>query len=89
MTVTITGFQRSPDGGKGLVRDTRVRWALEEVDQPYEIRLVSFRAMFAALNTVEPPILEQYAGLNREFEIPLAKSRRGDCWRPPSRYPLR
>ncbi len=45
MTPTITAFERSPDGGKGLARDTRVRWALEEVGQPYEVRLVSFRAM--------------------------------------------
>jgi glutathione S-transferase len=114
VTIIITAFERSPDGGKGLARDTRVRWALEEVGQPYEVRLVSFRAlkepahlalhpfgkiptyeegdlalfetgaivlhiaqrhpgllpddanararaitwMFAALNTVEPPILE-------------------------------
>ncbi len=45
MTITITAFERSPDGGKGLARDTRVRWALEEVRQPYQVRLVSFRAM--------------------------------------------
>jgi glutathione S-transferase len=45
MGTTITAFERSPDGGKGLARDTRVRWALEEVGQPYEVRLVSFRAM--------------------------------------------
>ncbi len=45
MTVTITAFERSPDGGKGLSRDTRVRWALEEVGQVYKVRLVSFRAM--------------------------------------------
>jgi glutathione S-transferase len=45
MTITITAFERSLDGGKGLARDMRVRWALEEVDQPYEVRLVSFRAM--------------------------------------------
>ena len=45
MTITITAFDRSPDGGKGLARDTRVRWALEEVGQPYEVRLVSFRAL--------------------------------------------
>src|SRR6188472_3634092 len=45
MTIVITAFERSPDGGKGLARDTRVRWALEEVGQPYEVRLVSFRAM--------------------------------------------
>jgi glutathione S-transferase len=45
MTITITAFDRSPDGGKGLARDTRVRWALEEVGQPYEVRLVSFKAL--------------------------------------------
>ena len=45
MTITITAFERSPDGGKGLARDTRVRWALEEVGLPYEVRLVSFGAM--------------------------------------------
>ncbi len=45
MTITITAFERSPDGGQGLARDTRVRWALEEVGQPYEVRLVSYRAM--------------------------------------------
>ena len=45
MTIVITAFERSPDGGKGLARDTRVRWALEEVGQPYGVRLVSFRAM--------------------------------------------
>jgi glutathione S-transferase len=45
MTITITAFERSPDGGRGLARDTRVRWALEEAGQPYKVRLVSFRAM--------------------------------------------
>jgi glutathione S-transferase len=45
LTITITAFERSPDGGKGLARDTRVRWALEEVGQPYEVRLISFGAM--------------------------------------------
>ncbi|PWC55436.1 glutathione S-transferase [Azospirillum sp. TSH7] len=45
MTITITAFERSPDGGRGLARDTRVRWALEEVSRPYEVRLVSFAAM--------------------------------------------
>lgn len=44
-TITITAFEKSPDGGKGLARDTRVRWALEEAGQPYEVRLVSFREM--------------------------------------------
>jgi glutathione S-transferase len=45
MTIIITAFERSPDGGKGLARDTRVRWALEEVGQPYDVRYVSFQAM--------------------------------------------
>ena len=45
MTITITAFDRSPDGGKGLARDTRVRWALEEAGLPYEVRLVSWPAM--------------------------------------------
>jgi glutathione S-transferase len=45
MTITITAFERSPDRGRGLARDTRVRWALEEVGQPYAVRLVSFAAM--------------------------------------------
>ena len=45
MTPTITAFERSPDRGRGLARDTRVRWALEEVGQPYAVRLLSFAAM--------------------------------------------
>ena len=131
MTITITAFERSPDGGKGLARDTRVRWALEEVGQPYEVRLVSFRAMkepahralhpfgqiptyeegdlalfetgaivfhiaerhagllpddanararaitwmFAALNTVEPPILELGNARLLEGDKPWCKER--------------
>jgi glutathione S-transferase len=131
MTITITAFERSPDGGKGLARDTRVRWALEEVRQPYEVRLVSFRAMkepahlalhpfgqiptyeegdlalfetgaivfhiaerhagllpedadararaiawmFAALNTVEPPILELANARLLESDKPWSKAR--------------
>ncbi|HYF28506.1 MAG TPA: glutathione S-transferase family protein [Baekduia sp.] len=131
MTIVITAFQRSPDGGKGLARDTRVRWALEEVGQPYEVRLVSFRArkqaahlrlhpfgliptyeegdlvlfetgaivlhiaerdaglfpddgdararaitwMFAALNTVEPPILELANARFAEGDKPWTQER--------------
>ncbi|SIO51431.1 MULTISPECIES: glutathione S-transferase family protein [Paraburkholderia] len=41
----ITCFEQSPDRGRGLARDMRVRWAFEEVGQPYEVRLVSFGAM--------------------------------------------
>jgi glutathione S-transferase len=131
MTITITAFERSPDGGKGLARDTRIRWALEEVGQPYEVRLVSFRAMqepahlalhpfgqiptyeeadlalfetgaivfhiaerhaglvpddanararaimwmFAALNTIEPPILELVTAKFLETDKPWTKER--------------
>src|SRR3982751_1014122 len=131
MTVTITAFERSPDGGRGLARDTRVRWALEEVGHPYQVRLVSFGAlkepahlalhpfgsiptyeegdlalfetgaivlhiagrhpgllpddanararaitwMFAALNTVEPPILELVTARIFERDKPWAKER--------------
>lgn len=45
MMPTITAFERSPDRGRGQARDMRVRWALEEVGQPYDVRLVSFREM--------------------------------------------
>jgi len=131
MTITITAFERSPDGGQGLARDTRVRWALEEVGQDYDVRPVSFRAlkepahlaihpfgqiptyeegdlalfetgaivfhiaqrytgllpddanararaitwMFAALNTVEPPILELVTVKILEGDRPWAAER--------------
>ena len=131
MTITITAFERSPDGGKGLARDTRIRWALEEAGRPYEVRLVSFSAMkepahlalhpfgqiptyeegdlalfetgaivfhiaerhpgllpenakararaitwmFAALNTVEPPILELVTAKFLEGDKPWSKER--------------
>ena len=55
MTITITAFERSPDGGKGLARDTRVRWALEETGLPYEVRLVSFGAMKEAAHLALHP----------------------------------
>ena len=47
MTAIITAFAASPDRGQGLARDMRVRWALEEVGQPYDVRLVSFAQMKA------------------------------------------
>ncbi len=45
MAPTLTAFQRSPDRGQGLARDMRVRWALEEVGQRYDVRLLPFSAM--------------------------------------------
>jgi glutathione S-transferase len=47
MTPTITAFAQSPDKGRGLARDTRIRWALEEVGQPYDVRLVTFEELKA------------------------------------------
>lgn len=55
MIPTITAFQSSPDEGQGLARDMRVRWALEEVGQPYEVRLVSFDEMKAAAHRALHP----------------------------------
>lgn len=55
MTIIITAFEKSPDGGKGLARDTRVRWALEEAGLAYEVRLVSFRAMKEAAHLALHP----------------------------------
>lgn len=55
MTITITAFERSPDRGRGLARDMRVRWALEEVGQPYDVRLVSFKAMKQASHLALQP----------------------------------
>ncbi|MCP5382932.1 MAG: glutathione S-transferase family protein [Kordiimonadaceae bacterium] len=45
MIPTITAFKASPDGGKGMARDMPVRWAFEEVNQPYKVRLVTFDEM--------------------------------------------
>jgi glutathione S-transferase len=106
MSIVITAFERSPDGGKGLARDTRVRWALEEAGLPYDVRLVSFAAMkapahlalhpfghggllpddgnararaiawmFAAVNTVEPPILDLVTAKFLEGDKPWAQER--------------
>jgi glutathione S-transferase len=55
MNPTITAFERSPDRGQGLARDMRVRWALEEAGQPYEVRLLSFAAMKEAQHLARHP----------------------------------
>ena len=52
---TITAFERSPDRGQGLARDMRVRWALEEAGQAYDVRLVSFAAMKEAAHRAAHP----------------------------------
>ena len=55
MTVTITAFESSPDRGRGLARDMPVRWALEEVGQPYDVRLLSFAGMKAPAHLARHP----------------------------------
>lgn len=55
MTPVITAFEHSPDQGRGLARDMRVRWAFEEVGRPYEVRLVSFEAMKAPAHRAVHP----------------------------------
>ena len=51
---TITAFEKSPDRGQGLARDMGVRWALEEVGQPYEVRLISFKELKEGHRAVHP-----------------------------------
>ena len=55
MKPIITAFEGSPDEGRGLARDMRVRWALEEVGQPYDVRLVSFAEMKQAAHMALHP----------------------------------
>ena len=55
MSPTITAFERSPDRGRGLARDMHVRWALEEVGQPYDVRLLSFSEMKEAAHRAIHP----------------------------------
>lgn len=51
--IKVSAFHTVPDFAKGLVRDLRIRWALEEIGQPYETILIgaqdqnspSYRAM--------------------------------------------
>lgn len=55
MPATITAFAASPDRGRGLARDFRVRWAFEEVGQPYDVRLVTFDEMRAPAHLARHP----------------------------------
>jgi glutathione S-transferase len=55
MSPTITAFERSPDRGRGLARDMPVRWALEEVGKPYDVRLVSSNDMKEAAHRALHP----------------------------------
>ena len=51
----LTAFERSPDRGRGLARDMRVRWALEEAGQAYDVTLVSFETMKQAAHLARNP----------------------------------
>ncbi len=55
MLPTITAFERSLDEGRGLARDMRARWALEEVGQPYQVRLVPWEAFKAPAHLARNP----------------------------------
>jgi glutathione S-transferase len=55
MIPTISAFERSPDRGRGLARDMRVRWAFEEVGQPYDVRLLSFSEMKESAHRMRHP----------------------------------
>ncbi|HEY4291593.1 hypothetical protein [Luteibacter sp.] len=74
MTVTITAFEQSPDGGMGLARDTRVRWALEEVGQPYDVRLVSFDLLMVSVL-----LRSRMSGVLNEFPNLAAYVARGEA----------
>jgi hypothetical protein len=54
MTPTITAFATSPDKGQGLAGDMRVRWALEEVGPPYDVRLVTLEMKQPAHLAIHP-----------------------------------
>ena len=56
MTIPIiTAYDWVPDFAKGQVRDMRVRWALEEVGQPYAVRLLSMAALKEPAHLVRNP----------------------------------
>ena len=55
MIPTISAFERSPDGGQGLARDMPVRWAFEEVGQPYNVRLLPWADMKAPAHLALQP----------------------------------
>lgn len=54
MTATIIAFVDSPDEDQGLARDMRVRWALEEVGQPYDVRLLTMEQHSASVGFSHP-----------------------------------
>ena len=77
MKPTITAFESSPDRGRGLSRDVRVRWALEEVGQPYDVRLVSFSA--GDLMMVSVLLRLRVSGMLDEYPNLAAYAARGEA----------
>jgi RNA polymerase sigma-70 factor (ECF subfamily) len=77
MPPVITAFESSPDRGRGLARDMRVRWALEEAGQPYEVRLKSFAArMLGDSTAAEDVAQDSFLALYRHLEqVPVAAYR--------------
>ncbi len=53
--VTITAYDWVPDFARGQVRDLRVRWALEEVGQPYAVRYLAPGAQKEAPHRARQP----------------------------------
>jgi glutathione S-transferase len=51
----VTAYNWSPDKGAGLVRDMRVRWALEEVGQAYDVRYLDWGEQKAAPHRARSP----------------------------------
>src|SRR5262249_35236300 len=76
---TITAFERSPDRGKGLARDMRVRWALEEVGQPYDVRLLSFSEMKESAHRMLHPFGQIPTNSRARFCTATAFSSCGRC----------
>ena len=64
MTPIVSVFAASPDRGRGLARDMAVRWALAEVGQDHELRLLSF----AELKTPEHKARQQPFGQIPTYE---------------------
>ncbi len=53
--ITITGFKWVPPFAQGQVRDHRVRWVLNEVGWPYEVRLLNAEDQQSARYRSEQP----------------------------------
>lgn len=55
MMMTVTAFRSVPPFAQGLVRDLRVRWALEEAGLPYRVRLIDSSDQASASYLAQQP----------------------------------